>query len=133
MPSPKQQPAPLVFPKKGEAQPPADAVGRTAQAAAADPVPAANEPGAAARKPDGRAPGQQADALLSAAAAMLDGADDLVQINVTVPRRVRNQLHILKLTGQATSIKAVTTDAVTKAVEALLAGAGDAGKGRAGP
>lgn len=110
--------APLTFPKKGEAHPPADAIGRQAEQPAAEPVastPAPIEPPAAAAAPTAAALASRPDL-----AGLLEG-DDLVQINVSVPRRIRNQLHLLKLTGQAESIKAVTADALTKAVEQLMA------------
>jgi hypothetical protein len=57
--------------------------------------------------------------------AELEGRDDPVQINVTVPRWVRSQLKILTATGQAKTIKAITTEAIIKAVQEI------AEKGRA--
>lgn len=118
--------APLEFPGKGGARPPADATGRAPDTTPTPtPTPAAiGEP----RKDDKPAPGQQGAALLELMGGPIEGENDLVQINVTVPRWVRTRLKILTATGQAKTIKDVTTQAVIKAVEQLLADAG--GKAR---
>lgn len=129
------KPSPLVFPKKGDAQPPADATGRAAiaePAASPAPAPAAAPAAATRKKPAAAAPSTPAASSSSSSAAAapqhladLEGRDELVQINVTVPRWIRSQLHILRATGQAKTIKALTTEAIIRAVQDL------AEKGRA--
>lgn len=129
--------APLEFPGKGGARPPADATGRAPDTTppAAAPAPAAASAAAIApaeirepRKDDKPAPGQQGAALLELMGGPIEGENDLVQINVTVPRWVRTRLKILTATGQAKTIKDVTTQAVIKAVEQLLSDAGGKAK-----
>lgn len=113
--------APLEFPKKGEARPPADAAGRAAETPAAPaPVAAAAPPAVATRS---IAPAAEPEKAAPAVPFPdLEGRDDPVQINVTVPRWVRSQLKMMTVTGQAKSIKEITTNAIIRAVEDLAKG-----------